>query len=867
MTNLVFELNQLNCSYHTHSGLKEVLHIDSLSIPRGELIYVLGASGTGKSTLLEALGLMNKTIAGGELNFYGQSGRVWSLGQLWNEDSGASEVASLRSREFSFIFQEANFLPHYTNYENVIFPLLLQEDGLAISRMEDRLEALHLPNTPEFKDRLPRKTSLGQRQRLAFIRALLPSYSVLFADEPTGNLDEENAFALMNELKEDLLRKKKSEPVPPTAIVVSHDIELAYEFADRILVITHDPNQKVGTIRDEHNWDRASFKKYSLDGFKAEVKKLYSPTISPPPPKIHTLSPQSGEKFSLLPESNDEFITGESQKLPPHPKRKARQGTELFIHNEHKNLLRARRRELSLLAGVCLIAFIGIGFGKGILDYLNMTLDNPMNRWVPLNMYYASNEKSSQEVISILDSNKLEEWIGSEDLLTYRSAIGMPFWNEHTQQPLKTEYRTISKTDPIIQSLLLNRKNLPQEYAVNRDSPAWGGELRDLSLIVTKGFMEKFGYDRSTRFISFVILNVPIGPLEVDTIKVPVPITAVIEAFPENEQVGISIPFFQAIWKFDPNPFEKAYLANENKYLYLCVQDHPKLASFWQLLSDEKEFLNLKSVQEIKTRKDWFTTPNYVCPYENRIRLTIHGNTPKEVVVKGIERLASENFEDLVWEETYDYKLQDIDEDDFNRNDANKIAFYLEDINQAEDFQNFIDTTLNDYALGSSQERPTKLEIARIRDKKNYGILSILTQAFGLSLFVVAGIALFAYVSAVLQSHIGKLYPELGTLQAFGFPKQAMIGAYLRVFLQTFGIIVAGSFILAIGIGELVDLGLGVLVDRPNNSFFSLFNWLGVLSFFLVLGLIALTTRNALSKLFTYSPGDLVYRREETKSM
>lgn len=222
----LFEIKDMKCSYKTGETLPSdiVLQIDRLQIPQGKIVFFVGPSGIGKSTILETLGFMNRTIASvAQFDYAGQDVRyIWN----WTDD----KISAFRNKEFSFIFQQCNLMQNFTAYENVMATALIQ----GASKNEARkltnavLRRMDLPAT---EDRPIYQYSGGQQQRLAFARAILPQFKVIFGDEPTGNLDVKSAENLMKVLVEAIKERSAS------AIIVSHDMHLAVNYADMIVQI------------------------------------------------------------------------------------------------------------------------------------------------------------------------------------------------------------------------------------------------------------------------------------------------------------------------------------------------------------------------------------------------------------------------------------------------------------------------------------------------------------------------------------------------------------------------------------------------------------------------------------------------------
>ena len=206
MENL-FEIKNLRCSYdkqYKEGVSKVVLEIDELNIPRGKKVFIVGESGIGKSTILETLGMMNNTIvpdSNVKFNFYLNNGEAIDLKSLWSKNRD-KELSKFRLQHYSFIFQSTNLMRNFTAYENIAFTRMLQGYGKmeSFERTKQVLSELGLEHIAE--DRMAQELSGGQQQRLAFARAVIPDFTVLFGDEPTGNLDPVTADEIMQIFKQ-----------------------------------------------------------------------------------------------------------------------------------------------------------------------------------------------------------------------------------------------------------------------------------------------------------------------------------------------------------------------------------------------------------------------------------------------------------------------------------------------------------------------------------------------------------------------------------------------------------------------------------------------------------------------------------------
>lgn len=233
----LFEIENLRCSYDKNyrEGIsKVVLEINHLEIPKGKKIFMVGESGIGKSTILETIGLMNKTFVtspDSKFLFYEEDDKSVDLSAIWTT-GGDKLLSAFRLKHYSFIFQSTNLMRNFTAFENISFTRMLQgySKYSCYNRTRKVLADLGLEHVDEH--RMAQELSGGQQQRLAFARAILPDFTVLFGDEPTGNLDPENANRVMQ-----ILSNKLDELGGASAIIVTHDMHLAVTFADVIIKI------------------------------------------------------------------------------------------------------------------------------------------------------------------------------------------------------------------------------------------------------------------------------------------------------------------------------------------------------------------------------------------------------------------------------------------------------------------------------------------------------------------------------------------------------------------------------------------------------------------------------------------------------
>lgn len=226
-----FEIENLKCSYNQKDIVLEIEHLD---IPRGCVAFIVGESGCGKSTILETLGLMNNTLYQPDtitkFLFKPDESHDIDCRYIWK--SSNKVLSNIRKQYFSFIFQQTNLMRNFTIKQNACLPQLIKEHQSDKKNYEELLETVGLEQIIQERKTKVGELSGGQQQRLAFVRAFMPEFQILFGDEPTGNLDPHNADKLMR-LTADEIHKSQTK----TAIIVSHTPELYNKYADIIIEI------------------------------------------------------------------------------------------------------------------------------------------------------------------------------------------------------------------------------------------------------------------------------------------------------------------------------------------------------------------------------------------------------------------------------------------------------------------------------------------------------------------------------------------------------------------------------------------------------------------------------------------------------
>jgi putative ABC transport system ATP-binding protein len=215
----VVQLIDFRKTYRTGEIEVQAVRGVNLTIEKGEFVAIMGSSGSGKSTMMNTIGCLDRPTEGKCLIDGVETGSL-----------GRNELAELRNRKLGFVFQGFNLLSRTTALENVELPMMYARPRPTASEQSKRAtEALTLVGLGKRLDHTPSRLSGGQQQRVAIARALVNRPTLLLADEPTGNLDSRTSIEIMG-----IFQKLNDEGM--TVVMVTHELDIAH-YCKRIVVM------------------------------------------------------------------------------------------------------------------------------------------------------------------------------------------------------------------------------------------------------------------------------------------------------------------------------------------------------------------------------------------------------------------------------------------------------------------------------------------------------------------------------------------------------------------------------------------------------------------------------------------------------
>lgn len=223
---MLIEINKLTMKYSTLRSHKMILNAIDLNIEANSFVAITGRSGSGKTTLLNLIGGLLKPVSG-EICVNGE--KITSYHE--------TRLAEYRRKNIGYVFQTYNLMPELTVYENILLPIHLDKQKEDQKYIDQIMKTL---NIEQLKDAYIDELSGGEQQRAALARAMANKPILILADEPTGNLDEENSLIVLN------LLKTCQRLYNQTILLVTHDMNIAKQ-CDRIFIIENGSMSEAGS--------------------------------------------------------------------------------------------------------------------------------------------------------------------------------------------------------------------------------------------------------------------------------------------------------------------------------------------------------------------------------------------------------------------------------------------------------------------------------------------------------------------------------------------------------------------------------------------------------------------------------------------
>lgn len=821
----IFKITDLSCSYA--ADLPVVLKINELNLERGKLIFLIGASGTGKSTLLETLGLMNNTIGAGDVYFTPNHVGSFDYLQLWKQKD-EHRISEIRKQHFNFIFQNTNLMENFTAYENVCLSGMIKgsKTGIeVIDGVKELMNRVRLPENEVGSGTLAINLSGGQRQRLAFVRALSAKSTVLLCDEPTGNLDEANANELFQVIRESLKDGL-------TAIVVSHDIDIAVKHADQIVLLTKDPANTYGEIHSANIYNR----KYWIDFTEKETEQFKE--------KIRSTFVAGADKSITASaiNQNHQYIGAGFRKL--------------FMHRESAALAGKNYSNLIIITAIFLFTFIAIGFGNGSLNYLNTKLKSAFVNWLTINipLSKSSGDKALKEIIDNLNQPELRAMYAYDSVTSFK-ITNIQIWDPVRKDSFWIKGRTFD--------FLRDRKYINEEV-VSKKNRVMGEGFRykeDLSVIVKKEWLASYGYPPNAEFIEMQFPITGSDSTEIGTRRMLVGIRAIVEELPGRVSFACTEYFYQAFLLGYQSPFNIAQQAD--KLIYYLQTDSAEAGKIAALLQ--------KFVDSSAAYQSYL--PN---PIEAPVLHESSHGSGYDLTISFFSMVRSYKTMDSLHEEimrlgelkpynnriTRVYNYNNVKEGAMSALSYDMLSVYFNDLERVRDFSDYVKETFNDERDIASQNI-IMVDITKVQDKENYNFLSKITFIISYLIIIFGSVAVSLFIFNLLKMHLNKIKMNIGTFMAIGLDNRQTRSIYFTIIVSFVFISILVSFMLAyligFGINEILTSKMNIEQDVVN--YFNLFDWNTLVAFFIFIGCCFLVAYSTINKMLSKSPGDLIYNR------
>jgi len=507
----------------------------------------------------------------------------------------------------------------------------------------------------------------------------------------------------------------------------------------------------------------------------------------------------------------------------------------LFIKKEGKELLGKKYKNFWYLTAILFLTFLAIGFSNGSLDYLAEKMDDPFVKNINIEIPSAKNSKIGQIKYKMNNDSVLKQNYGLNNIHGFNSVFLSFFSKElnNKRRCLSITGRTIENTDPLLNDIT-EKKNLIIGRSFKNN--------QDIGLIVTKNFIDKFGYSENA---SHALLSVAFdADKSLDTI-VPIPIIAVVKALPGLSNFAVT-PFFYSQKKlsYEGNPFNPIHT---NDIKFFINEDSIKCYEF----RDEiKNIFNNKIYKKYKPDIAIYSnTESYKKGYNIKVSFLSmeHKMIPKiSNFINSNQKLKKYNFIQV-----YDYAFS-------SNNDFDEFDFLTVNFSNLDKIRNFQEYLIQEYKLG--------IDMSQIESRENYNFISKLTRILSFILIFFSILSICMLISNILTRHLEKIHMNIGTFKAFGINNLALqkiyiVIIYIFVFVSL-AISLFLSWIFGLINGFRILLKFFVLDFEDNQTFYNLFDLWTFWSIVAILIVSFIILYKSANRILKRTSGDLIYSRE-----
>lgn len=826
-------IQNLRCRYPGSDA--DVLRINELIISKGKLVFVLGSSGVGKSTFLETVGLMNQTATEGKVNLYpaDSNSKPINLIDLWKAQP--EKLDAVRKQHLSFIFQQTNLMENFTAYENLCLSKMIKEDvdlNAGIESSKPLLNKLGMGDSVMDVNRMPNLLSGGQRQRLAFIRALNNSAKLILCDEPTGNLDEHNASVVMSLLKDSCKEGK-------TTIVVSHDINLALNFADEIILVTKSVNG-YGEVLLENIFSREAWEENPKvrEDLRAKIKS------------------------SFVDDSSSNSNSVETTTKPLHLNAEYK---DLFLKKEFKAIVGLKKVNLLILSIILAFTYLATGFSNGSLDYLSLKMDDPFINLVELIVprYYSGsdNQHKIHEIIDSVNSKENREKYFIEAISPYYIdyfAISRSSDINKTDNYKLSEIRTVNATQDkqFIEDFVLAKGNL-----IKGNTKSFSDSM-DFRVIVTADFLEKLEYEPDADYILFRYAVDIYDSLKAESrvryFNVPIGIHSITKALPGKRGMLMPDKLYFGLFNQEKKIDKFSEIAPYYNRRDLSIVSYDTSSSARELIKKfiQNEFpennLTVQSTDNFGHTK----LDEYLIDFDQPVELDIGTEAFWQMMQDDPElsRIKLLRKVDIAGNDFVNYSFKKIE--------VQKMSTYFTKLDKVREFDTELRAISSEYKMRETEQTEISADISKIEEKESYLFISTVSVISSTILLIFSVLSISLFLAFLINNHLNKIKMNLGTFSAIGLSSKIIKQIYFKIILKFIITALSIALFAAIIIGALSNfILLKAFKSDLDMNYFKVFHPYTLLVTIIILLAALAISRYTINKSLSKTPGDLIYNR------